>query len=637
MPFDRAQARRRAIYAAALALWAGSMSGAPAFGSCKLAKIAELPVTMSDSKPLITAKINGVDARFVADSGAFFSVLSEAAAAQYNLKLEPAPFGFFIKGVGGDVDPSIATVKVFTLAGIPIHNVEFLVGGGTLGGEENVGVLGQNFFRIGDVEYDLGNGVIRLMRAEGCPHALLAYWVKPTESYSSMDIAWPTPASPYTTGTASINGAKIRVLFDTGAGASILSLKAAERAGVKPDSQGVVTMGYTRGIGRTPVKTYIGRFSSFKIGDEEIKNTRLLFGDIGIDGADMLIGADFFLSHHIYVAGSQRKLYFTYNGGPVFNLAASAHKPAAEPAPDGAAGAAGAARAAAGAASAASAARAAAGAAGAAGATGATQPDDAPAEAASYSRRGTALAARRDYQHAIADLTRACELDPTRAEYFYERGIAYRDSRQTDLAASDFDRALALEADDLSSLAARARLRLDKGDVGGATADLDAADRAAPKEADIRLFLAHGYEIAERLPAAIAQLDLWLAAHDADARAAEALNSRCRDRALLGQELAMALADCNAALKRGTKFSPFNARVRDSRGLVHLRMGHYDKSIADYDASLQVLPKNAWSLYGRGIVELRQKKTPQGEADLAAAVKIWPKVAGEFDRRGIAP
>lgn len=628
MPFDRMRTRGQAIYFAVLALWVGSMSGTPAFGACKLGRMAELPVTMSDSKPLITAKINGVDARFVADSGAFFSMLSEAAAAQYHLKLEPAPFGLFIKGIGGNVDPSIATVKVFTLAGIPIHNVEFLVGGGTIGGEENAGMLGQNFFRIGDVEYDLGNGVIRLMRAEGCSHALLAYWVKPDQAYSLMDIEWPSPASPHTMGTASINGAKIRVLFDTGAGASILSLKAAERAGVKPDSEGVVSAGYSRGIGRTQVKTYIGRFSSFKIGDEEIKNTRLQFGDIGIDSADMLIGADFFLSHHIYVAGSQHKLYFTYNGGPVFNLWASGHKAAGgaarpDAAPDAAAGPAQP--------------EAAGGATQPDAAAGSAQPNDAIAEAASYSRRGTALTARRDYEHAIADLTRACELDPTRAEYFYERGIAYRDSRQRELAASDFDRALALKADDLSSLEARARLRMDKGDVAGATADLDAADRAAPWQADIRLFLARGYEFAGRLPAAIAQFDLWIAAHDADARAAEALNSRCWDRALLGQELAKALSDCNAALKRGTKSSPFDARVRDSRGLVRLRMGDYDKSIADYDASLQVLPKNAWSLYGRGIDELRKNKTPQGEADLAAAVKIWPKVAGEFERRGIVP
>ncbi len=619
MPFDRAEARRHAIYFAALALLGGSMSGTPAFGSCKLGKMAELPVTMSGSKPLITAEINGVDARFVADSGAFFSMLSEAAAAQYHLKLVPAPFGFYVKGMGGTVDPSIATVKIFTLAGIPIHNVEFLVGGGTVGGGENVGVLGQNFFRIGDVEYDLANGVIRLMHAEGCSHALLAYWVKSTESYSRMDIEWPTPASPHTMGTALINGARIRVMFDTGAGASILSLKAAERAGVKPDSAGVVPTGYTHGIGRAQVKTYVGRFSSFKIGDEEIKNTRLQFGDLGIDTTDMLIGADFFLSHHIYVAGSQRKLYFTYNGGPVFNLWASGHKAAAaESAPDAAGGAklpddapdA---------------------------AIGSTQPNDAIAEAASYSRRGTALTARRDYEHAIADLTRACELDPTQAEYFYERGIAYRDSGQTDLAASDFDRALALKADDLSSLQARARLRWEKGDVAGATADLDAADRAAPKEADVRLFLAQGYELAGRLPAAIAQFDLWIAAHDADARAAEALHGRCWVRALQGLDLTKALSDCNAALKRGTKSSLFDARVQGSRGLVRLRMGDYDKSMTDYDGSLQVLPKNAWSLYGRGIDELRKKKTPQGEADLAAAVKIWPKIAGEFDRRGIAP
>ncbi len=48
---------------------------------------------------------------------------------------------------------------------------------------------------------------------------------------------------------------------------------------------------------------------------------KLRFGDLGLVDADMLIGADFFLSHRIYVASKQRKVYFTFNGGPVFNLA----------------------------------------------------------------------------------------------------------------------------------------------------------------------------------------------------------------------------------------------------------------------------------------------------------------------------
>jgi hypothetical protein len=35
---------------------------------------------------------------------------------------------------------------------------------------------------------------------------------------------------------------------------------------------------------------------------------------------DMVLGADFFLTHRIYVANNQQKMYFTYNGGPVFDL-----------------------------------------------------------------------------------------------------------------------------------------------------------------------------------------------------------------------------------------------------------------------------------------------------------------------------
>jgi tetratricopeptide (TPR) repeat protein/predicted aspartyl protease len=582
----------------------------PAFAACKLAKMAELPVTMSDLKPILTAKINGEDARFIADSGAFFSMITEASAAEFNLKLAPAPWGLYVKGIGGNVDPSIATVKVFTLAGIPIKDVQFLVGGSTFGGSENVGVLGQNFFRIGDVEYDLAKGVIRLMHSEGCSHAVLAYWIKPSDPYSLMNIEAATPQSPHTTGTALINGAPIRVMLDTGAATSLLSLRAAARAGVKPDSAGVVEAGYDTGFGQGSVKTFIGPFSSFKIGDEEIRNTRLRFGDIDLPNADMLLGADFFLSHRIYVAGGLRKLFFTYNGGPVFNLTAStARKAPAEPAAESAAEA----------------------------PSKLDKPADEPADAAAYSRRGTAFAARRDYEHAIADLTRACELDPSNAEYFYQRGVIYRENNQPVPAMADFNRALEINPEDVPALEARATQRIRAGDGADARTDLDAADRDAPKEADVRLFLGQAYEHLNLPAASIAQYDLWIPTHRNDARMGGALNARCWERALLGEDLAKALTDCNDALKLSAKASPLSMRVLDSRGLVRLRLGDYDRSIADYDDSLKLAPKNAWSLYGRGVAKMRKHKVPEGEADIAAASAIWPEIGEEFTRRGIIP
>jgi tetratricopeptide (TPR) repeat protein len=594
-------------------------SPAPAPAACQLGKMAEIPVTMSDLRPLITAQINGEDARFIADSGAFYSMITEASAAEFKLRLTPAPFGLFIKGIGGTVDPSLATVKVFTIAGIPVHNVQFLVGGSTIPGQENVGVLGQNLFHIGDVEYDLGKGAIRLMHADGCGHAFLAYWVKPSEPYSVMDIEFATAASPHTTGTALINGAKIRVMFDSGAATSMLSQRAAERAGVKPDSEGVIDGGYSSGIGRGRIKNYFGRFASFKIGDEEIRNVRLRFGDIGLDSTDMLIGADFFLSHRIYVATSQRKLYFTYNGGAVFNLASSNTAPphtaspntapsspaSSEPASDVPAQA--------------------------------KASGDELADAAAYARRGAAFESRHDYEHAIADLSRAIEMDAGNPAYFYQRGIAYRDNKQLDLAGADLNRALELKPDDLSALEARAWLRLAMGDRAGADADLDAADRAAPREADIRIFLARAYQSTDRLPASIAQYDLWIAAHATDSRMPDALNNRCWVRALQGQELDKALSDCNTALRLSVKGSNFSAAALDARGLVRLRLGDYDKSIDDYDASLKLRPKDAWALYGRGIDKYRKKKIPEGESDMAEAAKLEPKIAERFAGRGITP
>jgi tetratricopeptide (TPR) repeat protein len=453
-----------------------------------------------------------------------------------------------------------------------------------------------------------------LIREEGCKNVNLAYWVSGTsQPYSTMNIEWTTPLSPHTTGTATINGLNIRVMFDTGAHTSVLSERAAERAGVRVDSPGVTDGGYTRGIGQHPVKNWIAPFASFKIGDEEIRNTRLRIGDPGVDSVDMLIGADFFLSHRIYVASKQRKLFFTYNGGAVFNLKASPAPDAAPVPPPAAIPAA------------------------ASDASAAESVPDEPKDAAAYSRRGTAFAARRDFQHAIADLTQACELAPEEPNYFYERGIAHRDSGQPIPALADFDQAIKIKFDHVPALAARAELRLRNGDAAAAVEDLDAADRAAAKEADVRFRLALDYQHADLMPQSVAQYDLWIAAHADDARLGAALGNRCWAKALLGQDLKTALTDCNSALDRIGKKNAGSAAILLSRGVVRLRLGDYDKSIADFDAALSLHPKSAWSLYGRGIAKIRRNQAAEGQADMSAAAAVWAPIADDFAKRGISP
>jgi tetratricopeptide (TPR) repeat protein len=522
----------------------------------------------------------------------------------------------------------VGTAKVFTIANVDIPNVEFLVGGSEAGSASS-GLLGQNFLVNWNVEYDLAKGAIRLFKDTDCSKQFLAYWaVQAQQPYTVTNIEKVTPRYPHAIGHAYINGEKIKVLFDSGAFKSVLSLKAAARAGVKVDSPGVIEGGLTGGVGRNMVRSYIAPFASFKFADgEEIKNARLRVAEMDIGIADMLVGADFFLSHRIFVANSQDKLYFTYNGGPVFDLRTTSKPAASDQAPDASAQTANAkpqepnAK--------------------------PQEPDAKPQEpnsnpqlgmpedAAALARRGTASAARGDDEHALADLTRAVELSPNNPDYLYERGQVFWRRKEAKKALDDFSAALALKPDHIPALLSRAQLRIGMRNIPEARADLESIDQIAAKQSDVRYEMAMAYERAGLLPAAIVQFDLWIASHADDGRVGIALNDRCKHRGVLGQDLPAALKDCNAAYSRSDTQS--SAAVLGNRALVRLRLGDFDKSISDYTASLKIQPKNAWTLYGRGLAKLKKNNRGEGEADIAAAVSIAPGVAEVYKKMGLAP
>ncbi|HEX7758531.1 MAG TPA: tetratricopeptide repeat protein, partial [Caulobacteraceae bacterium] len=276
-----------------------------------------------------------------------------------------------------------------------------------------------------------------------------------------------------------------------------------------------------------------------------------------------------------------------------------------------------------------------------------------PADAEGFSRRGAAFAARRDFEHALADFDRACTMAPAEPRYLYQRGMVRLENRQPVLALTDFDQALKLKPDDVATLLARAEMRLaqlgraadgkaGEGKAGdgkagdgrvGALADLDAAARAAAKSSDERLTIARLYASAFAFEPALVQTDLWIAAHPDDNQMGQALNGRCWTRAMLGRDLNKALSDCNAALRR----QPAEAGFLDSRGLVRLRLGDLDRSIADYDAALALRPTNGWSLYGRGLARQRKGLKAEGDADIAAALALNPALADEARRAGLTP
>jgi tetratricopeptide (TPR) repeat protein len=70
----------------------------------------------------------------------------------------------------------------------------------------------------------------------------------------------------------------------------------------------------------------------------------------------------------------------------------------------------------------------------------------------------------------------------------------------------------------------------------------------------------------------------------------------------------------------------------DSRGLAYLKLGEFDRTIADFNTALRLRPNKQSSLYGRGVAELKTGQTSAGNADIAEAKRIDPRIVQQYQQ-----
>ncbi|HTT97773.1 MAG TPA: hypothetical protein VMF58_06955 [Rhizomicrobium sp.] len=111
------------------------------------------------------------------------------------------------------------------------------------------------------------------------------------------------------------------------------------------------------------------------------------------------------------------------------------------------------------------------------------------------------------------------------------------------------------------------------------------------------------------------------------------LRTACRIRGMLNQQLDVAVANCDDALR----IAPKDEWGYYSRCLVRYRKGDLALAIGDCDEALRIDPKFDGALYIRGLANLHMGQTDLGNADIAAAKTAYPKVAEEYAMFGIRP
>jgi predicted aspartyl protease len=311
-----------------------SAVGAPsADAACKIAQITELHVDRVGNLPFVDGQINGQPVRILLDTGAADSFMSGGAARRLKLALRDSNISY--RGVNGETRMQLAVVDHLKIGAFSADDLLFHVTGPKVGEQpDEIGfVLGANFFWHFTTEFDLAHGVIRLLQPIDCKPEQLVYW---DQSYFLANIESMTSDDPWIITRVTVNGTRLRALLDSGAATSFISTIAARQAGVTTDSPGVVPSTPVHGLATQPLPTWIGRFDSFSVGNETIRNARIRMGDLfGADRdpklgtriaqsddrlPDMILGEDFLQSHRVVVLPREHAALFTYNGGTVFQL-----------------------------------------------------------------------------------------------------------------------------------------------------------------------------------------------------------------------------------------------------------------------------------------------------------------------------
>ena len=219
---------------------------------------------------------------------------------------------------------------------------------------------------------------------------------------------------------------------------------------------------------------------------------------------------------------------------------------------------------------------------------------DAKNLAIAYGKRGNAHHDKGEYDRAIADYTKAVELNANDAVVYNNRGIAYRAKGDNDSAIADYTRVTEINPRDAVAYNNRGIAYRAKGNNDSAIAD-------------------HGKAI------------------ELDPELASAYNNRGIAYRARGDNDS-AIADHTKAID----IDPELASAFYNRGLAYRAKGDNDRAIEDATTTIEINPRHISAYYSRGLALAAKGNYDRAIADYTKVIEINPKHDGAYQHRSLA-
>src|SRR6266496_5648455 len=270
-----------------------------------------------------------------------------------------------------------------------------------------------------------------------------------------------------------------------------------------------------------------------------------------------------------------------------------------------------------------------------------------------YYDRGITNLQNGSLDEAISDLSHAIELSPNTADYYNDRGLAKLRKRDNDGAIVDFTRAIELDPKNAIAYRNRALAKNIKKDADGALGDYNRAIELDPKNANAFNNRGNIKKAKGDLDGAIADFTSAIGLNEklaiayknrGDAKQAKGDAAGANEDLKRAGELDPQLRDEESSadsIDRGIdkgKEKESAASVEDffKRAGVKKAAGDLDGAIADYDRAIQLDPKDAAIYNNRGLAKQEKGDLDAAIVDFNLAIQLNPKDAVACSNRGNA-
>jgi len=250
-----------------------------------------------------------------------------------------------------------------------------------------------------------------------------------------------------------------------------------------------------------------------------------------------------------------------------------------------------------------------------------------PERVSAISGRGAVYREMERYDEALADFTRAMELDPAVVWISGRRGETYRRMERYEEALADFTRAMELDPAVVWIISGRGAVYWDMERYEEALADFTRAMELDPAA----IWLSGRgaiYREMERYDEALAECTRAIELDPSDGLAIGGRGETYR----LMERYDEALADFTRAIE----LDPSDGLAISSRGETYRLIERYDEALADFTRAIELDPSDAWAINGRGETYRLMERYDEALADFTRAIELDPERVSAISGRGQA-